>query len=153
MFRIACLLTTLCVVLLVAACSATRPPYPPDFSVALQPTEVGEFVLDVYDSAELLVDAQINPDSTGGAMRSAVVARPEARQIDVSWTGGACAHRPFLHVRGGTDDLDLELVPDPSDLNLVVAERGCPAVLLMFSVTLTLAEPVEQANVTLTQPD
>ncbi|HUR15712.1 MAG TPA: hypothetical protein VMZ33_00375 [Candidatus Limnocylindrales bacterium] len=146
-------LVILSLALFAIACSV-RPPVPPDFMVPIPAHGFGDFVVEVYDSAELLVDARardVGPADVGAA--GTLVSRPDRNELDVSWTGGACALRPLINVRGAPDNLVIELVPDPTDINLVVVPQECPAIGLPFGVTLTLSEPVEQANVTLTQPE
>ena len=147
------LLALLTALSLVALACSVRPPVPPDFRVPMPANDFGEFVVEVYDSAELLLDARAMAAAGEGRPQGSVVARPDRNELDVAWTGGACAPRPLINVRGTPDALTVELVPDPADIGLVVVPQDCPAVGIYFGVTLTLSEPVDQANVTLTLSD
>jgi hypothetical protein len=134
------------VIVIAAACTAA---VPPTHSIPLPPSEWGEFTLAVYDSTGLVLDGRSLGPGGDGSPEAAVVARPDEREVDVRWIGGACAHRPILSVRGAADDLRLEIVPEPAESGL--APVSCPAVGIFMGVTLTLGQPVEQRAVTLTE--
>src|SRR5687768_11088521 len=136
-------------VAVLASCSGARPPIPPTHVVALPANEWGQFALDVYDSTGLLTEGRALEAAGQGAGDASVVARPELSEIGVAWVGGACSHRPILNIRGEVTDLQLEIVPSPAEFNL--APVACPAVGILFGATLTLAQPVEQAAVTITE--
>ena len=79
-----------------------------------------------------------------GLGRDGVVALPERQELEIGWTGGACAHRPTLHVTG-----------DPASLRLVISNPpepqlpfvSCPAVGISLAVTLSVSQPVAQGAV------
>lgn len=131
-------------VALVAACNFSL--VAPSFVVRLPDNDFGEFELWVYEEPGIVTGGQANPEGQQGSMEFSVTAHPERNELDLAWTGGACAHRAQLSVTGSQQALRLELRPAPIEWSL--SPQECPAVGLLFSVTLTLSAPVEQAAVT-----
>lgn len=119
---------------------------PPSVIVPLPENDFGEFELWVYEELGLVTGGRANPEARQGSADFEVTAHPERNELDVAWIGGACAHRPTLSVTGGQDALRLELRPAPIEWSLTPLD--CPAVGLLFGVTLTLSAPVEQDAVT-----
>jgi hypothetical protein len=144
MSRVALLLT----VLLVAGCAARALPYPPTLSVPLPENEFGTFQLDIYDDSGLVLSGRPGDQVLGGFAAVDVVAIPERSELLITWTGGACGHRPFVEIRGTSEDLRLVVAPNPAEYSL--APVSCPAIGIVSSATLSLAEPVSQENITFT---
>lgn len=134
----------LSVVLLVSAsaCSTALPA--PTLAVQLSHSGAGDFVLHVYDDTGLITAARQNEKPPVGDL---ITAFPERQELDLVWTGGACAHRPILNVTGDAAQLRLELRPGPSDPQLPFF--ACPAVGIPLGVTFTLSAAVPQAALTL----
>lgn len=131
----------LILVMVAAGCGAPRP----TVTVPLEIGWDGDFALLVYDESGLVTGARQAEIEFSGL--SAATSRPDDHQIDISWTGGACSHRPTAHVSGTADAFRIELVNN-ADVNLVpFLPIGCPAVGLPFSVTLSLTAPVAQPAV------
>ena len=123
----------------------------PTLAVPLEHNDFGEFSLLVYDASGL-ISAGRSMEPPNGAIDAQAIARPDDRELDVSWLGGACSHRPTLAVSGDASGLRLVL-ESPYDGTLPFVPVACPAVALSFGVTLTLSEPVEQAAITLHVPE
>jgi hypothetical protein len=134
---------------MIAGCAATTMPFPPTLTVPLPDNDFGSFALNVYDDTGLVVAGQASDEGLGGSSDPAVAAIPERSVLVLGWTGGACSHRPYLEVRGDAQSLDLAIAPEPFEMSLAPVQ--CPAVGIPFEVTLTLSEPVEQANIELTE--
>ncbi|MEP7159076.1 MAG: hypothetical protein ABI797_06590 [Chloroflexota bacterium] len=113
------------------------PPTPPTHIVNLAHNDFGDFVLLVYDDSGLVTNA-LSSDQ----QNQPVVANPDRNELTVSWTGGACAHGPKLAITGDASALSLELDAAPFQFSAVPV--ACPAIGLLFAVTLSLDEPVEQ---------
>ena len=139
----------LLLIALLTGCAATRMPYPPTLTVPLPENEFGSFQLDVYDNTGLVNGGVSGPQNLGGVQPVEAIAVPDRSELVISWIGGACSHRPYLEVRGDAQDLDLVIAPQPFEMSL--APVACPAVGILSEVTLTLAEPVEQDSITLTE--
>ena len=144
MSRVAVLL----MVLLVAGCAARALPYPPTLTLPLPENEFGTFQLDVYDESGLVQEGQAGEQVLGGFVPVDVIAMPERSELLITWTGGACAHRPFVEIRGTSADLRVVVSPNPVEYSL--APVACPAIGIVSSATLTLSEPVTQENITFT---
>jgi hypothetical protein len=129
-------------------CGSGRPPYPPDYLVDVGEGQYGTFTLEVYDQDRLVVDARPSAYVQGAATSDwQVVARPETREIELSFTGGGCGYRPVLHVRGEPGAVELQLIPVPRELRLPVVE--CPPQDELFGATLVMAEPVAEEQLTI----
>ena len=106
----------------------------------------GDFALLVYDSTGLVIGAR-QAEIVSAELGSAT-ARPGQSEIDVSWTGGACSHRPTARTSGTAAAFRIEIA-NTADTNLVpFLPVACPAVGLPFSVTLSLGAPVDQGALT-----
>jgi hypothetical protein len=119
----------------------------PSHTVPLGANDWGDYELLVYDQSGLVVG--------GGALRrderaqldlDGLVALPERKELEIGWIGGACSHRPTLHVSGSATSLRLVLRNPPDERFFPVA---CPAVGIPLAVVLSVAEPVTQQHVTL----
>ena len=119
---------------------------PPTLTVPLPRNDFGEFELLVYDATHLVVEGRSEADARG-PFEGEVSARPDLREIEIAWTGGACSHRPTLSLSGDATRLRLEL--DASPIEWSIFPVACPAVGIFFGVTLSLGEPVEQRAITL----
>jgi hypothetical protein len=117
---------------------------PPTLTVPLVANSFGQFTLDVYDSSGLIIAGMWAAPRAGSP--SALVARPEQRELEVEWIGGACAHRPQLHVSGSADALQLVL-SNPTEPQLPRVD--CPAVGIFLGVRLSLNQSVTQDAVRL----
>lgn len=125
-----------------AGCGGARP----TLTVPLEISWDGDFELLVYDASGLVTGARQAETASFGL--SSVTARPDQSEIDVSWTGGACSHRPTAMVSGTPDALRIE-VDNADDPNLVpFLPIACPAVGLPFTVTLSVSAPVAQEAIT-----
>jgi hypothetical protein len=142
------LVAALCLAI-VAGCSAGGSPLPPTLSVPLPSNEWGDFTLAVYDETGLVLDGRAGDQSLGGASPASVTASPDRSELVISWTGGACSHRPIIRLTGDATDLQLVIVPTPAEFSLVPV--SCPAVGILSSATLTLSQPVEQDLVDITE--
>ena len=117
---------------------------PPSFAVPLENNEWGAYELFVYDQSGLVTGVRSLEKAPGMAD---VVAHPERNEIEFAWTGGACSHRPTLHVTGSPLDLTL-IVSNPSDPQfLPFLPIACPAVGIPLAATISLAVPVDQSSV------
>jgi len=135
--------------LVFSACAAHPLPYPPTLVIPLPENEWGRFQLDVYDDTGLVIGGVPGDQTLGGHVPAAVTAIPEHNEIVINWTGGACGHRPYAHLRGSATNLEIEIAPDPLEVGL--APVSCPAVGIISSATLTLSAPVEQENISVTE--
>jgi hypothetical protein len=118
---------------------------PPTLTVPLGTNDFGEVALLVYDTSGVVSDGRAlmrppGPDVDG------VVSLPERQELEIWWFGGACSHRPTLHVSGNAASLQMAL-SSPPDPRLPLSD--CPAVGIRFAVTLLLSEPVAQSGVRL----
>jgi hypothetical protein len=111
---------------------------PPSFVVPLVVNDFGDFVLLVYDDSGLVTGGRALEQGPGFGM-DGVVAVPERQELDISWTGGACAERPRLHVSGNSAALRL-VISNPTFSRLPFL--GCPAVGIPLAATLSVSEPV-----------
>jgi hypothetical protein len=128
---------------LVVACGAPRP----TFTVPLEIDWDGAFELLIYDASGLATGAQ-QADNVSFELH-AVTARPQESELDISWLGGACSHRPTVQISGTAEALRIELA-NPADVNLIpFLPIACPAVGLPFAVTLSLSAPVAQEAISL----
>lgn len=135
-------LRLLVVALFVVACGAPQP----TFLVPLDIAWGGDFALLVYDASGLVTGAQQAENKSFDL--HAATALPDENQIDISWLGGACSHRPTAQISGTAEALRIELA-SPADANLVpFLPIDCPAVGLPFVVTLSLTAAVEQEAIT-----
>jgi hypothetical protein len=140
-------LLLLAVAVMVAACGGI-PTTAPTHIVDLAQAYNGEqFLLLIYDDSGL-VTSTASADAGETASDAQAVADPAKREIALTWTGGACAHSPRLAIKGDAAALTLELDVSPLEFSLVPVD--CPAIGLLFFVTLTLSEPVAQDALTLT---
>jgi len=135
-------------VLVVAGCAARALPYPPTLSVPLPENEFGTFQLDVYDYSGLVLGGKSGDQTLGTFVPVDVIAMPESSELQITWTGGACSHRPFVEIRGTSGDLRLVVAPSPVEYSL--APVACPAIGIGSSATLSLAEPVSQESIRFT---
>jgi hypothetical protein len=102
----------------------------------------GDFALLVYDASGLVTGARQAENPSFGL--DSATARPGQSEIDVSWIGGACSHRPTASVSGTAEAFRIEIT-NVADTNLVpFLPIACPAVGLPFTVTLSLSAPVAQ---------
>jgi hypothetical protein len=136
--------------LVTSSCGSTANPAA-DLSVHLDTNDFGTFVLDIYDASGLVIDGRSfsKHGRSGPAIEPEFEAHPQRNEIDVWWLGGACSHRPRLHVSGDSSHLALEVTPDyPDGPTLGGALASCPAVGLGFGVTLILSTAFDQSQVT-----
>ena len=125
---------------LVLACGSGQPP---DLVVPLETNAVGDWQLLVFDDSGLVTGGRsvaVRP----GERSDGVVAFPDRRELEMTWTGGACSHSPTLVVDG--DPVKLRLtVRNPDDPNwLPFLPIGCPSAGVPLTVTLVVSEPVQQ---------
>ena len=135
--------------LVVAGCAAGELPFPPTLTVPLPDNDFGKFSLLVYDETGLVTGghAEDPPDAPASAE---VEARTDSNELVVTWLGGSCSHQPYLRVKGDASALELVIAPAPVEISLTPAIQ-CPAVGIPQRVTLTLAQPVEQAAVEISE--
>jgi hypothetical protein len=133
-------------VMSLAACSAF-PSRTPSLVVPLAANDFGEFKLLVYDETGLVTDGHSVGQPGQGSGGPEAIARPELGELEVMWTGGACADQPTLTLTG--DASRLRLVLEPAPMHWTILPVSCPAVGLIFGVTLSLNSPVEQDALTL----
>lgn len=115
----------------------------PDFAAPFAVESWGGYEVLVYDDSGLVTGASAAsawfPDPSGD-----VVAHPDAKEVQVGWLGGACSHRPTIHITGNATDLEIA-IGNPSDPQLIpFLPVSCPAVGIPMVVTLLLSESVEQ---------
>lgn len=137
----------LAAVLVAASCGSAGPP--PSLVAPLGTNDFGQYALLVYDDSGLVTGGRALHQGPGRHL-SGVVAFPERQELEIGWTGGACAHRPTLRLSGTSASLRL-VISNPTEPQLPFV--GCPAVGIPFAITLSLAEPVAQDAVVLEVSD
>ena len=117
----------------------------PSLIVPLRTNGIGEYALLVYDDTGLVTGGRAREQQPGLAT-DGVLAFSERQELEIGWTGGACAHRPTLRVSGTAAFFQL-VIDNPQEPQLPFV--SCPAVGIPLGVTLSVREPVTQAAVTL----
>ena len=136
----------LLVVAFAIGCGGLFPPSEPTFEVH-NPGGHRDFTLRVVDLSGLVTaarDADTFPPATADAQATI---GPGNNDLTIRWIGGACHFAPTVTVSGTTESLHLLLEPDAGPGLPFFA--SCPAVGILFGVTITLTMPVEQDAITL----
>jgi len=112
----------------------------PSFTVAVPDHE--DFKMNVFDRSGLVTAARAPLRSTQQGLDAEVTADPANNELTLRWLGGVCHFGPAITVSGTAAALHLLLEPDAGPGLPFFA--SCPAAALLFGLTLTLTEPVEQ---------
>jgi hypothetical protein len=123
----------------VLACAATETP---DHQVPLTSPGGEAYNLLVFDETDLVTGGE-SAVWRRDAPSESVTTLPDAHQLEVQWTGGACEHTPTLRVTGGPGAVHF-IVNNPEDPNwLPFLPVACPAVGVPLTVKLTFSLPVQ----------
>jgi hypothetical protein len=131
--------------LVVAGCGFGGPH--PTIVIPMGTNAFGDYATFVYDETGLVTSGQVLVRPPAADVEG-VVAVPERSQLEIRWLGGACAHRPTVHLTGNANALSI-VVANPADPQLLPGPVACPAVGIRFGITLSLSMPVQQDAVSI----